>query len=105
METAIMMEIEVNASYGAIHFYICCFAFVWRAKVSVRRTKAIEGRVEANARWADVSDNECAASKDEREASGGERKTNGVEQYAWLMLVSSPLKNAKRNKRDEIMKN
>ena len=50
METAIMMEIEVNASYGVIHFYICCFAFVWRAKVSVRRTKAIEGRVEANAK-------------------------------------------------------
>lgn len=100
-----MMEIEVNASYGVNHFYICCFAFVWRAKVSVRRTKVIEGRVEANARRADVSDNERAASKGEREASGGERKTNGVERYALLMLVSSPLKNAKRNKRDEIMKN
>lgn len=52
-----------------------------------------------------MSDNERAASKGEREASGGERKTNGVERYALLMLVSSPLKNAKRNKRDEIMKN
>lgn len=69
-----MMKIEVSASYGVIHFYICCFAFVWRAEVSVRRTKAIEGRVEANARRADVSDNERAASKGEREASGGERR-------------------------------
>ena len=63
METAIMMEIEVNASYGVIRFYIFCFAFVWRAEVSARQTRAIKGRVEANAMRVDVRDNERAASK------------------------------------------
>ena len=38
-----MMEIEVNASYGVIHFYICRFAFVWRAEVSVRQKKGDRG--------------------------------------------------------------
>ena len=80
------MEIEVSASYGVIHFYICCFAFVWRAEVSVRRTKAIEGRVEANARRADVSDNERAASKGEREASARRTGSSGT-----LDLCLSPL--------------